>query len=69
MVSAEDLWSDSEYPQKGLIRCTVLERKPDAGGREIVRIDTTHPWGIESTDGATVFEVLAEQLADDSGEP
>ena len=68
VVSTEDLWIASEYPQQCLIRCTVLERKPDADGREIVTIDTTRPWGIESTEAATVFDVFAEQLEGESAE-
>jgi hypothetical protein len=57
IVSAEDLWTDSEYPRPGSIACKVLESKLDPTGRQILTIET-----IESIDGVTVFEVFAEQL-------
>lgn len=68
VVSTEDLWVDSEYPRPCLIACTVLGRKSDASGRQIVTIDTMRPWAIESTDGVTVFEVFAEQLEGDASQ-
>lgn len=68
VVTAQDLWGDSQYPQPAYIACTILERKSDSSGRRIVKIDTSTPWAIESTDGATVFEVFAEQLEGDTGE-
>jgi hypothetical protein len=66
VVSLEDLWTDSEYPRQGIVCCTVVERRSDSTGRQVVTIDTTKPWGIESTDGNTVFEVFADQLEDDA---
>jgi hypothetical protein len=68
VVTTQDLWTDSQYPQPGLVACTVLERKSDSSGRRIVKIDTSRPWGIESTDGVSVFEVFAEQLEGHYGE-
>ena len=59
IVSAADLWIDSEYPQPGSIECNVLESKLDPSGREVLMIET-----IESTDGFRVFEVFADQLED-----
>jgi len=65
VVSTEDLWSDSEYPREGVIACTVLECKDDSQGRQVMTIDTKAPWFVESVEGATVFEVFADQLSDD----
>jgi hypothetical protein len=62
IVSTDDLWVDSEYPRPCAIACTILEHKSDSVGRGIAVIDTSRPWGIESTEGTTVFEVFAEQL-------
>lgn len=68
VVSTEVLWTDSEYPRQGSIACTILSRKADEAGRQIVTIDSDRPWGIESTEGSTVFDVFAEQLeGDDAG--
>jgi hypothetical protein len=57
IVSAKDLWTDSEYPQTGSTACRVLESKRDPTGRQILTIET-----IESVGGVAVFEVFAEQL-------
>ena len=61
VVSMVNLFADSEYPCPGIIACEVEERWLDASGIEYARINTS-PWSIESTDGATVFTVLASQL-------
>jgi hypothetical protein len=68
ILSADDLSVDSEYPQPGLIACTVLEYKSDSFSRRIAVIDTSRPWGIESTEGTTVFEVFADQLEGSNAE-
>jgi hypothetical protein len=62
IVTAKQLWTDSEYPQPGWIACTVLQSKPDPSGRLVLTIDTNSPWAVESVEGTTVFEVFAEQL-------
>jgi hypothetical protein len=62
IVSAESLDSRTPYPQPGTIACEILSRRQDDAGREIVRIDTERPWGVESVDGRAQFEVGAEQL-------
>jgi hypothetical protein len=59
VVSAKDLWTDSEYPQPGSFECRVLESKRDPSGRQILTIET-----IECLEGSTVFDVFAEQLED-----
>jgi hypothetical protein len=62
IVTAERLWADSEYSQPGLVACKVLESRSDSSGRQVLTIDTKTPWAVRSTEGATVFEVFAEQL-------
>jgi hypothetical protein len=62
VLTADDLWVDSEYPRPCAIACMILEHKSDSVGRRIAVIDTSSPWGIESTEGTTVFEVFSEQL-------
>ncbi len=68
VVSAEDLWIDSEYPRPASLACTVLERKSDSTGRQIVMIDTNMPWAVESIDGVAVFDLLADQLEGDTAQ-
>jgi hypothetical protein len=64
VVSAEDLDARSSYPRSGLIACRVVERWIDEAGREMLRVDTSTPWGIEATSGETRFEVFAPQVVD-----
>jgi hypothetical protein len=64
IVSATYIDSQSVYPQPGSIAGQVVERRRDAEGREIVRIDTEDPDGVESIDGVTQFDVLAESLVE-----
>ncbi len=63
IFSEQTLDAQTEYPQPGIIRCTVLETWPETGGRELVRINTAHPDQIESTDGLSEFTVLRKQLS------
>src|SRR6185369_333848 len=61
VVTAEYLDENSAYPQDGIIGCEIIERK-NVDGREVVKVNTDLPWGIESLGGETIFEVLPEQL-------
>jgi hypothetical protein len=63
VLGLEDIWKDSSYPQPGMARCEVLDRWKDATGRELARITTDRPDGLESTDGLTEFVVVSEQLS------
>ena len=54
--------ADSRYPTPGRVRCTVLERWRDSGERELVRISTKEPDGVESTQEVSDFVVLATQI-------
>jgi len=53
----------SDYPQHGAIRCEPLARWRDTEGRELVRITTVRPDGVESTEGLSEFVVLSTQLS------
>jgi hypothetical protein len=64
IVSAEHLDADTSYPQRGVIAAQMVGRSVDATGRETIRVDTERPWHVESVDGVTQFEVLAESLVE-----
>lgn len=64
VVSHNHLDATSQYPCSGVIGCTVLQAQPACGGRELVDVDTTSPWGIESTAGTTRFRIYRDQLTD-----
>jgi hypothetical protein len=51
------LWSDSEYPQPGTIRCEVLESLPEAA-----RITIARPDGLESAQGQAEFVIHKSEL-------
>lgn len=61
VVSQAHLDAASSYPQSGVIACTVVATR-ERDGREVVRIDTETPDGVESTTGLSQFEVFSEQL-------
>jgi len=64
VVSTVDLSIDSTFPQPGYIACLIQDDWTDGRGRQLVRVDTVKPWGIESTAGVTTFTVLREQITD-----
>jgi hypothetical protein len=63
VVSTVDLSFDSIFPQPGHIACLIQDEWTDKRGRQLVRVDTVKPWGIESTTSETTFTVLREQIA------
>ncbi len=62
VVSTANLSLDSAFPQSGYIACVVEKGWTDERGRQLVRVDTIKPWGIESTAGETTFTVLRDQI-------
>ena len=62
IVTCDSLNASSTLPQPGVIACEVISSGFDASGGAIAEIDTTRPWGVESTDGVTRFVVRTEQL-------
>ena len=62
VVSADELDAQSPYPQAGIIACHVVKKWLDEDGRELATIDTEQPWGVESSEGTTKFDILADQL-------
>ena len=53
--------AETRLPLPGLLDCTVLESL-ERDGREIIRIDTENPFGVESTTGNYRFLIAAESL-------
>lgn len=64
VVSQEDLWTDSEYPRYGVIACLIEGTAENAEGQTILTINTLQPWGVETLEGLTVFDVFAHQVID-----
>ena len=59
VVSAERLDAHSVYPRPGVTACNIVQRFPDAAGRELIRINA-----VESVEGVTQFDVLPETLVE-----
>ncbi len=68
IFSTEYLDANSAFPQPGVADCEVLARWKEEDGRELVRITTIRPYGIESREGLSEFVVFAKQLVEDCGE-
>jgi hypothetical protein len=58
VVSFESLDAKTSYPRPGVIACKIISRSRDTNGSEVILVDTEHPWGVESVDGAMRFEVF-----------
>lgn len=64
VVSLDNLDADSRYPRPTKVAVEVLRRFQDAQLGEVVRIDTSRPWGIRSIECETQFDVLPESLTE-----
>jgi hypothetical protein len=62
VVTEANLTVESIYPQSGSIACQLLSVFVASDGRRIARVDTKSPWGVESEQGVSIFEVLADQV-------
>src|SRR6267142_1238103 len=69
IVSTESLDDPSPYPRPGIIACEIVTRWRDERGRDLLKISTERPWGCESTEGTTCFDVLPEQLGTEPDGP
>jgi hypothetical protein len=62
VVTTEQLRPSSCYPCAGGIACRVLAQWEDADGIAFSRIDTSKPWGVESSAGVTEFVVASSKI-------
>jgi hypothetical protein len=71
VVTADHLDETSTYPRPATIQCVVVAQGVDGAGGRIITVDTSLPWYIESTSGASMFVVRPDQLEDavDAHEP
>lgn len=65
LFGPEALMADTGYPRDCVIACIELGRRIDTHGREVVRISTDKPWGVETAEAVSVFEVDSSQLLDE----
>jgi hypothetical protein len=62
IVTEKDLSASSEYPQDGVIGCEIVKEWQDKLGNQILTVNTEKPWGVESIEGLTEFDLLKEQI-------
>jgi hypothetical protein len=62
IFSHEFLDAHSVYPRPGTANCEVLAQWTDDQGRELARVSTARPFGIESREGLSEFIVLSDQV-------
>jgi hypothetical protein len=65
VVTTENLQEDDVYPRPGHFACSVEHELRDSSGRLLLRVNTMHPWGIESLEGKSRFLVHASQVRSD----
>jgi hypothetical protein len=63
VVTTENLRSTSSYPCPGSIHCRLLAQWEGSDGQALSRIDTSKPWGVESSAGITEFVVRSSQIS------
>jgi hypothetical protein len=63
-VSADLIDSTTSYPYPGVIACEIVGRRFGDSDTEIISIDSELPWGIESIDGLTQFEVFRDAMVE-----
>ncbi len=64
VVTDKPLGRDTTYPQPGVIACQVLDCREERPRDKVATIDTSAPWGIESVEGQTIFEVPYAELVE-----
>ena len=64
-IVSKELLPDGRYPRPGCVACIVEHQWRDATGRQLARVNTAQPWGIESTSGQSLFDVLLTQILPD----
>ena len=62
VVAGHSITLESVFPQLGIIECELVKKWKDSSGQKIMRVNTKKPWGIESTDGLNIFDILENQI-------
>ena len=64
VVTLENLWKDSAYPQIGIVRCETVERSQDDCGRRLARVTIDVCDSLDSCRYDASYLVLESQLTD-----
>ena len=63
IISSEYLDQNTEYPREGVVACEIINEWEDKNGRKIYSVRSIL-WGVETIEGLTEFDLLAEQLTE-----
>jgi hypothetical protein len=61
VITQSELDLNSQYPQDGFVACEILTRLQSGN---IVKVDTSNPWGISAEGGGTIFDMHSSQIVD-----
>jgi len=64
VVTTEKIEKDAALPQTGHIAGEIIKEYPDSSGKKILSINTGMPWGIESENGQSEFDVYSDQISE-----
>jgi hypothetical protein len=53
IVTKKYLDANSNYPQDGVIACEIVKEWKNSQGQKIFTVNTSKPWGVDTTDGLT----------------
>lgn len=62
VITDKYLDPNSEYPQDANIACEILKNRQSKDGRTILTVSIDRPWGVQTIEGLTEFDVFQEQL-------
>ncbi len=62
IVTDKKLDINSTYPLEGIIACKHIKKWVDDKGRTLFTVNTDKPWGVQTVDGKTEFDLCLEQL-------
>lgn len=63
IVTTDWLDSDSAYPQLGVVACQIISERIHENNRKVLTIDISIPNAIETEEGQTQFDVVADQVS------
>jgi hypothetical protein len=62
VVALESIATDSVFPQRGAVRCSLIKERVDKDIGRIIEVSTEVPDHVESLDGLSEFSLFAEQV-------
>ncbi len=58
VLSTKNIITEEDLPCEGVIACELVKDWQDETGRNIITVTTLKPWGIETVNGVTEFDLL-----------